>query len=95
MGTQNFPLSHARDKTKKYFSLFLYRAQNLPSLFSIYKHDVSDIADPSSMQDASHINFFLWYEGILATTPYTKLLQQKQPKSDIDKNKKGKYIQKI
>ena len=26
-----FPLSHARDMTKKLFSLFLYRAQNLPS----------------------------------------------------------------
>ena len=31
MGTQNFFLSHARDKTKKHLSLFLYRAQNLPS----------------------------------------------------------------
>ena len=27
-----FSLSHARDKTKKNLSLFLYRAQNLPSL---------------------------------------------------------------
>ena len=27
-----FSLSHARDKTKKQLSLFLYRAQNLPSL---------------------------------------------------------------
>ena len=27
-----FSMSHARDKTKKHSSLFLYRAQNLPSL---------------------------------------------------------------
>ena len=27
-----FPMSHARDKTKKHSSLFLYRAQNLLSL---------------------------------------------------------------
>ena len=32
MGTNIFSLSHARDKTKKNISLFLYRAQNLPSL---------------------------------------------------------------
>ena len=32
-GLRIFSLSHARDKTKKkYLSLFLYRAQNLPSL---------------------------------------------------------------
>ena len=28
----NFSLSHARDKTKKHLSPFLYRAQNLPTL---------------------------------------------------------------
>ena len=31
-----FPLSHARDMTKKLFSLFLYRAQNLPSFLLIF-----------------------------------------------------------
>ena len=37
--TQNFfPLSHARDKTKKHLALFLYRAQNLLSLaYYIYE----------------------------------------------------------
>ena len=27
--------------------------------YSIYKHDAIDIADPSSMQDASHMNFVI------------------------------------
>ena len=31
-GLRFFSLSHARDKTKKHLSLFLYRAQDLPSL---------------------------------------------------------------
>ena len=31
-GLEIFSMSHARDKTKKHSSLFLYRAQNLPSL---------------------------------------------------------------
>ena len=34
-GLRTFSLSHARDKTKKHLTLFLHRAQNLPSLFSI------------------------------------------------------------
>ena len=58
-GLRTFSLSHARDKTKKHLTLFLHRAQNLPSLFSIYKHDAIDIADPSSMQDACHMNFVI------------------------------------
>ena len=37
---------------KKHPSLFLYQAQSLPSLNSIYKHYTIDIADPSSMQEA-------------------------------------------
>ena len=58
-GLRTFSLSHARDKTKKHLTLFLHRAQNLPSLFSIYKHDAIDIADPSSMQDACRMNFVI------------------------------------
>ena len=27
--------------------------------YSIYKHDAIDIADPSSMQDACHMNFVI------------------------------------
>ena len=37
---------------KKHPSLFLYQAQSLPSLNSIYKHYAIDIADPSGMQEA-------------------------------------------
>ena len=33
-----FSMSHARDKTKKHSSLFLYRAQNLPSLLYYLPH---------------------------------------------------------
>ena len=32
MGLRIFSLFHARDKKKRHLSLFLYRAQNLPSL---------------------------------------------------------------
>ena len=53
-------MSHARDKTKKHRSLFLYRAQKLTiSPISIYKHYAFDIADPSSLQDACHMNFVI------------------------------------
>ena len=48
--------------TTKFVALFLYRAQNLPYLIfisHIYKHDAIDIADPSSTQDAYHINFVI------------------------------------
>ena len=34
-------------------TLFIYWAQNLPLLFM--KHDTTDIADPSSMQDMCHM----------------------------------------
>ena len=35
---------------------FLYRAQ---LSYSIYKHDVIEIADPGSMQDACYMNFVI------------------------------------
>ena len=51
-------MSHARDKTKKHLSLFLYRAQKLTiSPISIYKHYAFDIA--SGTQDACHMNFVI------------------------------------
>ena len=58
MGTQNFLFVPRCDTTKKkHLSLFLYRAQKLAiSLISTYKHYAIDIADPSSMQDACHMN---------------------------------------
>ena len=51
-------LSHARVKTKKpSFSISLPRSKFTISLISIFKHYAFDIADPSSMQDACHMNF--------------------------------------
>ena len=53
-----FSLSHARDKTKtKSFSISLPCSKLTISLISIYKQYAVDIADPSSMQDACHMNF--------------------------------------
>ena len=52
-------MSHVRDQTEKHLSLILYRAQNLPSFSSIYKNYATDIADPSSIQDACHMNFVI------------------------------------
>ena len=54
--------------------LFLYRAQKLTiSLTSIYKHYTIDIADPSSTQDASHMNFVtdLAHRGVSVTSWYS------------------------
>ena len=59
-GLRMFSLSHSRDKKKKHLSPFLYRAKNLPSLLFIstnITHYAFDITDPSSMQDACHMNF--------------------------------------
>ena len=40
--------------------LILYRAKNLPSLLFLSKNNYAiDIADPSSMQDACHMNFVI------------------------------------
>ena len=55
-----FSLSHARDKTKnKSFSISLPCSKLTISLISIYKKYAVDIADPSSMQDACHMNFVI------------------------------------
>ena len=55
-----FSLSHARDKTKKKsFSISLPSSKLAISLISIYKQYAVDIADPSSMQDACHMNFVI------------------------------------
>ena len=55
-----FSLSHARDKTKtKSFSISLPCSKLTISLISIYKQYAVDIADPSSMQDACHMNFVI------------------------------------
>ena len=42
-----------------FFSIYLPSSKLTISLFSIYKHYAFDIADPSSMQDACHMNFVI------------------------------------
>ena len=59
MGTQNFFFVPRSWQDEKKISSISSPAQNLPSLFSIYKHDAIDIADPSSMQDACRMNFVI------------------------------------
>ena len=49
-GLRIFSLSHACDKTSSKLTI---------SLISIYKHYAIDIADPSNMQDAYHMNFVI------------------------------------
>ena len=57
MGTQNFLFVPRCDKTKKTpFSISLPSSKLIISLISTYKHYAIDIADPSSMQDACHMN---------------------------------------
>ena len=54
-----FSLSHARYKTKNIFHNSLPSSKITISTISIYKHYAIDIADPSSMQDACHMNFVI------------------------------------
>ena len=65
MGTQNFfffffficPTLVSRWKTSSFISL--PSSKLIVSLISIYKHYAIDIADPSSMLDACHMNFVI------------------------------------
>ena len=64
MGTQNFfiffslgPMLVTRRKTS--FFISLPSSKLTISLISIYKHNAIDIADPSSMLDACHMNFVI------------------------------------
>ena len=65
MGTQNFfffffficPTLVSRWKTSS--SISLPSSKLIVSLISIYKHYAIDIADPSSMLDACHMNFVI------------------------------------
>ena len=60
VGTQNFfPLSHARDEAKNFFLCFFTELKNYYLSYSICEHDAIDIAGPSSMQDACHMNFVI------------------------------------
>ena len=53
-----YSLYHARDETKKTsFSISLPSSKLTISPISINKNYAIDVADPSSMQDASYMNF--------------------------------------
>ena len=56
-GLRFYSLSHARDKTKTYFSISLPSLKLTISPISIYKHYAIDVAESRSMQDASYMNF--------------------------------------
>ena len=58
-GLRIFSLSHARDKTKNIFLYFFTAFKTYHLSYSVYKRDAIDIADPSSMQDACHMNFVI------------------------------------
>ena len=55
------------------FSISLRNSKLTISLISIYKHYAIDIADPSSTQDASHMNFVtdLAHRGVSVTSWYS------------------------
>ena len=53
MGTQNSFL------VSRIFFYFSTELKIYHLYYSIYKHDAIDIADPSSMQDACHMNFVI------------------------------------
>ena len=46
-------------RRKTYFSISLPSSKLTISLISFYEHDAIDIVDPSSMQDACHMNFVI------------------------------------
>ena len=48
-----------RRKKKNFFSIALPSSKLTISLISIYKHYAIDSADPSSKQDACHMNFVI------------------------------------
>ena len=52
-----FSLCHARVKTENIFLNSLPISKLTISTISIFKHYTIDIADPSSMQEACHMNF--------------------------------------
>ena len=55
------PLSHARDMTKNIFLCFFTELKTYHLSYCIHKHDAIDIADPSCMQGASHMNFVVHF----------------------------------
>ena len=53
------PTLVTRRKKKNFFSIALPSSKLTISLISIYKHYAIDSADPSSKQDACHMNFVI------------------------------------
>ena len=52
-------LSHARDKTKNIFLYIFTVLKIYHHSLSVYKHDAIDNADPSSMQEACHMDYVI------------------------------------
>ena len=52
-------LTHTCDKTKNIFLHFFTELKTDCLFYSIYKLDTIDIADPSSMLEACHMNFVI------------------------------------
>ena len=60
MGNQNFSLvPRSWQDEKTYVPISLPSSKFTISLISIHKHYAIDIADPSSMQDACHMNLVI------------------------------------
>ena len=53
--------SHARDMTKNIFLCFFTELKTYHLSYCIHKHEAIDIADPSCMQGASHMNFVVHF----------------------------------
>ena len=58
-GLRSFSFSLARDKKKNIFLYFFTELKTYHLSYSNYKHDAIDVANPSSMQDACHMNFVI------------------------------------
>ena len=52
-------LSHARDTTKNIFLYIFTELKIYRHSLSIYKHDAIDIADPSNIREACHMNYVI------------------------------------
>ena len=58
-GLRSFSFSLARDKKKNTILYFFAVLKTYHISYSDYKHDAIDVANPSSMQDACHMNFVI------------------------------------
>ena len=58
-GLRSVSFSDARDKKKNIFLCFFTELKAYHISYSNNKHDAIDVANPSSMQDACHMNFVI------------------------------------